>query len=254
MFFFLSKTIYFIVMPLSLVITILFFSLFIRNKVLKKRLRVIAVALLIFYSNPYFANKAMNAWEGDPTPLAEVNHDIGIVLTGVTNRNKRPLDRVYFEHGADRILHALQLYKMGKINKILISGGSGKLTNNENDIKEADELAKVLLLSGVPQKDILIERVSRNTYESAINCAKIINDLQIKNVLLITSAFHLTRAGLCFKKQNINFTPFGTDYYSYDEFENFMEKISPNSNAVNNWKIITKESAGIVVYKLMGYI
>lgn len=255
MFFFLSKTIYFIVMPLPLVITMIVFSLFIRKKILKKRLRVIAILLLIFFSNPYFANKAMNAWERAPTPIVDVeHHDLGVVLTGITNRYKRPLDRVYFEHGADRLLHTLQLYKLGKIDKILISGGSGKLIDNVDDIKEADELAKVLLLTGVPQEDILIERESRNTYESAINCAKIINSLHTDKIMLITSAFHLTRSSLCFKKQNISFTTFGTDYYSHDKLSYIDDYITPNPSAIEKWNIIIRELIGILAYKLMGYI
>jgi Ca-activated chloride channel family protein len=44
--------------------------------------------------------------------------DIGIVLTGITNLHKNPKDRTYFNKGADRIYHAVMLYKMNKINKI----------------------------------------------------------------------------------------------------------------------------------------
>jgi len=242
-------------MPLPLVITMITLSFFISKKILKKRLRIIAILLLVFFSNPYFANKAIKAWEGSPTPIADIeHHEIGIVLTGITNRYKRPLDRVYFEHGADRLLHAMQLYKLGKIDKILISGGSGKLIDNVDDIKEADELAKVLLLTGVPQEDILIERESRNTYESAVNCVKIIKNIQPNKVLLITSAFHLTRSGLCFKKQNIIFTSFGTDYYSRDELSYLDDYITPDPNAIEKWNKIIKELLGIIAYKLMGYI
>ena len=49
----------------------------------------------------------------------------------------------------------MQLYKMGRIKKILVSGGSGRLV--ETGEREADELAALLRLMGVPRKDILVE-------------------------------------------------------------------------------------------------
>jgi len=197
----------------------------------------------------------MKAWEGSPIPLTKVGHyEVGVILTGVTNRYITPNDRVYFEHGADRVLHAIQLYKMGKIDKIMISGGSGKLVNNETDIKEADELAKVLLLADIPKRKIIIENESRNTHESAVNCAKILKNESIKRVLLITSAFHIKRASLCFDKQNISFDTFSTDFYSYDNKTGIDGYFTPQPRAIENWNKIIREITGIIAYTLMGYI
>lgn len=255
MFFILSKTIYFIVMPIPLMVVLVVISFFIKTASVKRKMRFISFGMLIFFSNPFLANKVMKCWEGVPTPFEEVaHHDIGIVLTGITNRNKKPVDRVFYERGADRVLHTIQLYKLNKIDKILISGGSGKLINNENDIKEAVELSQTFLLAGIPEKDILIESDSRNTHESAVNCSKIIQEMQQGKVLLITSAFHLKRSGLCFKKENITYTPFGTDYYAHDEMHGIDEYITPKPESIQNWNMVIKEITGIAVYKLMGYV
>ncbi len=51
-------------------------------------------------------------------------HDLGIVLTGATIPNRLPNDRIYFARGADRVTHTVQLYKLGLLKKILISGGN----------------------------------------------------------------------------------------------------------------------------------
>ena len=243
-------------MPLPLVITAIVASLIVRNKVWKKRLLLAGFALFVFFSNPFLSNVAMKSWEGIPTPISELKpHDVGVVLTGITNRYKMPNDRVYMEKGADRILHAIQLYKLGLIKKIIISGGSGKLIDNSDDLKEADELKKVLLLSEIPDDDIVIENRSRNTYESAVNTCNLIS-MQYKNqsILLITSAFHIPRASACFSKQNCNITSFGTDYYSHDKGYNMDDFIVPKSSAIKNWEVMFREVIGITMYWISGYI
>ena len=254
MFFILSKTIYHLILPLPVTVMLLLVSIYLKNKIIAKKLRYIAIMALVFFSNPFIANQAMKWWEGVPTPLTTLkNHDIAIVLTGVTNRYKSPKDRVYFAHGADRVLHTIQLYKMGKISRIIISGGSGKLIKNLADLKEADELALVFKMNGVPDSDITIENSSRNTYESASNISHLESTLSRTKVLLITSGFHMRRAQACFTKQNIPTTAFRTDFYSQDNKYTLDSIIIPKPEAINQWNIIIHEILGLIMYKTMGY-
>ena len=103
-------------------------SLVLRNARWKKRLFWCSFALLLFFSNEFIANEVMRAWEIDATPYATMQEPYtwGIVLTGVTNNDQEPADRVYFSHGADRVTHTVELYKKGLIKKILITGGEGR--------------------------------------------------------------------------------------------------------------------------------
>ena len=115
-------------------------------------------------------------------------HELGIVLTGSTIPMLKPDDRVYFHRGADRVTHTVQLYKLGLIKKILISGGTGALTNV--DEPEADKFKKVMVMMGVPDGDIMIENQTRNTYESAVAVRKMLDSLQFKaDNCAVTSAF-----------------------------------------------------------------
>src|SRR5699024_6082081 len=117
------------------------------------------------FGNNFIINALFSQWEIPPTPFdaIEGQYDVGVVLTGITNMRIEPRDRVYFQKGADRILHAIELYKRGKIKKILITGGTGSLTHP--DLLEADNLVRTLQLFGVPEEDMIIENQSRNTYE-----------------------------------------------------------------------------------------
>jgi vancomycin permeability regulator SanA len=167
-FFILSKTLNYFTMLMVLICGIFLLSVILRNAKWKKRTFWIAFGFLFFFSNDFIANEVMMAWEIEATPFQNIKrrYELGIVLTGVTSGFREPADRVYFQKGADRVTHAVQLYKEGYIKKILISGGSGKLVDVV--IREADELKKAFLLMGVPEADLLIENQSRNTYESAI--------------------------------------------------------------------------------------
>ena len=208
--------------------------------------------MLFFFGNSFIANQAMLLWEEDPVPIASLGtYNTAIVLTGIADQ-KRSSDRVYFSKGADRLLHTVQLYKAGKVRKILISGGSGELIGKK--ISEADKLKGVFIYCGVNKADIILESKSRNTHESSLFTKKIIDGLGIKgNFLLVTSAFHMRRSLGCFTKAGIKTDIFPVDYYS-SELESFnpMDMI-PTEGPITNWSLLIHEITGYVVYKVMGY-
>src|SRR5688572_6929903 len=148
MFFFLSKTLSYLVMPLTIVFILLVLALVLRNTRWKKISLWTGIGLLYFFCNGFLANEAMHAWEIDTVPYADMRpHELGIVLTGATIPFRMPNDRVYFQRGADRVTHTVQLYKLGLIKKILISGGSGILLREEEP--EANKFKKAMIMMGV---------------------------------------------------------------------------------------------------------
>ncbi len=255
MFFILSKTIPYLFMPLTLIIGSLLLSYFIKSKTWSKRLKVFSLGLLIVCSNPFLINKIFKWWEVSVTPidLLTSSNTIGIVLTGVVKKEKLPHDRVYFSDGADRVTHAIQLYKAGKIKKIIISGGTGSLT--QSLLKEATQLREVFLMCSVPDTDLIIESNSRNTRESAVAVSKIIeHNFANSEFLLTTSAFHMRRSLACFRKAGVSATAFSTDFKTSDYPSQLMSSIVPSPSALNKWHILIKEILGITAYKLMGYL
>lgn len=204
-------------------------------------------------SNLWISNAIMNAWEVDPVPYEQVkHHEIGIVLTGVTSSVRLPKERVHYNKGVDRIYHALELYRLGKIDKILITGGTGKLGGSIQ--LESEKLKEYLLLAKVPEKDILIENRSRNTRENALYSKQTLDSLNITTKpLVITSAFHMRRAHGCFLKAGIDCDVFATDYYGRVGEWNPTFWLLPNMEAWTQWKVLSHEWVGYITYKLMGY-
>ncbi|HCW09255.1 MAG TPA: hypothetical protein DGG95_18010 [Cytophagales bacterium] len=254
MFFTLSKVLTFLVMPFTIVCVALVLSLFVKKSITKKRFLIFAITLLIFCGNDFITNEVMTWWEVPVTLMKDVkNYSWGIILTGVTKYDTGPRDRVYFSAGADRVTHAIQLYKMGKIKKILVSGGSGRL--NAPERTEANEIADVLLLMGVPKEDIVIEDRSRNTHESAVEVKKILEGKsKPSDCLLITSAFHMRRSAACFAKVGLPMDCFSVDFHSHKRKFTLDVLLIPSEEAFHNWQILAREWMGMVAYKLAGYI
>lgn len=253
MFFFLSKIMQYAAMPLLWIVVLLVFSLFSKKQLRKRKALAAAVMLLLFFTNPFLANEVLLAWEPGPVLMAKVgNYDAGIVLTGITEVNKSPHDRVHYNEGSERILEAVQLYKMGKIKQILISGGSGAI--KEVARTEAENLQHTALFAGVPAKAILVEQESRNTRENAQNTKALLGKQpEIQKLLLITSAFHMPRAKGCFEKVGVAVDPFPVDFHSHDRSFYLDDLLIPSVEALHRWTSLIHEWIGVVVYKVLGY-
>ncbi|REG88351.1 uncharacterized SAM-binding protein YcdF (DUF218 family) [Algoriphagus antarcticus] len=256
MFFYLSQFLSFLALPLTItIILIVIGAFFIKRKWGKQSLWA-GIILLWLFSNQFIANQAMLAWEPDFKAFSEVkNHEIGIVLTGVTNLSRTAYDRTFFNKGADRITHALQLYQEGKIKKILITGGRG--LNPVNPQSEAEVLKRFLLMTGVPEADVMIEERSKNTRENALFTEAFLQEKGIdvnQEFMLITSAFHMKRSKGCFDKVGLRTESFPTDYYSSDTKFDIPTLFFPDPYSIFIWHKLVKEWIGILVYKLVGYL
>jgi uncharacterized SAM-binding protein YcdF (DUF218 family) len=146
------------------------------------------------------------------------------------------------------------LYKLGLIGKILISGGSGRLGGEGEP--EANKFKKVMLLMGVPEEDILIENETRNTAESAIEVRKILDTLGYRETdcILITSAFHMRRSLAVYRRSGLNLQSFSTDFYGHKRVYYPDVLFIPQLEAIQKWNKLAKEWAGMIAYKIVGYI
>jgi uncharacterized SAM-binding protein YcdF (DUF218 family) len=255
MFFFLSKTVFYLVMPFTLICLCLIISFFLKNLKWKKRLRVGGIIMLLFFTNEFIANEVGRWWEIQATPFADIRHyKLAIVLTGATIDKTDPNDRVYFQRGADRVFHTVQLYKLGLIERILISGGSGSLVGASRP--EADLFKDAMIVMGVPDSVIQVENKTRNTHESAVEVKKLLSKLpyQDSDCLLVTSAFHMRRSLACYRKAGLNPTAFSTDFFSHRRDFYLDTLIVPQLDALLLWHKLVKEWIGMLAYKIAGYI
>ncbi|WP_439882047.1 YdcF family protein [Pontibacter sp. MBLB2868] len=253
MFFLLSKTLHFLLMPYIWVLLLMFLALFLRSQKWRRISLISSLVILVVLSNPFLSNEAWRAWEVEPMPVKDVvDYDVAVILTGVTSYREDVPDRIHTSKGADRFLHPLMLYRMGKIKKFFVTGGSGYILKDR--IPEADQIKKILVLAGVPATDIITESSSRNTRENAQHTAdQLRNHPEWKKVLLVTSAFHMRRAAACFKKAGVKADSFTADFYGYERRFTPDELIIPNIAAFSSWHLLIHEVSGFLIYKLLGY-
>lgn len=255
MFFILSKVLSFLIQPLNWLLILLFLAVFSRTAIWRKRFTLYSLLTFLFFTNPVIINKLYKAWEWDAIQVSEVEeYDIAIVLGGFSSPTRFPRDRVHFQKGIDRFTNALELYHQGKVKKILLTGGSNRVVGEK--VSEALVMEGFMDRIKFPEKDFITELNSKNTYENAVFTGELLDSLGLRDqsMLLITSAFHMTRAKGCFDRAGIKTTPFPTDYYSGQTTISLHSWLLPDILAFKKWNIILREWVGIMAYKVAGYI
>src|SRR5436853_3959135 len=193
-FFIISKILDSLIEPLVWIIALLIFSLLSKKPKRKRKSLITAFVLLLVFSNSFLLDEAMRAWEKPATKISDIQgtYDAGIVLSGMVTYDNS-LDRIQFNRRNDRLMQAISLYKMGKIKKIVFSGGSGSLIYTY--LKESEMVKKFLVEIGIPSEDIIIENKSNNTRENALFTKEVLDkEIPHGKFLLFTSAFHMRRA------------------------------------------------------------
>jgi uncharacterized SAM-binding protein YcdF (DUF218 family) len=90
----------------------------------------------------------------------------------------------------ERINHAVDLYRSGRVRKIILTGGQG----NSDELTEAAAARRYAVQNGVPEKDILIEETSHTTYENVVNAKQLADANGLKKVLIVSDPLHMKRA------------------------------------------------------------
>jgi uncharacterized SAM-binding protein YcdF (DUF218 family) len=269
MFYFFSKTITYLLTPAGWLITALVWAFF-RKTNRHHRLRI-GVALGIFWllGNSVLVNELAWWWEypiqaGIPK-TADSSNRVAVLLTGgmingmkeFPRSQKSQLDTARFLLGreADRAGQALYLYKIGAIQKILISGGSGTLPFQPKDVSDEGQMtAQFLITAGVRPGDIVLENKSRNTHENALFTALMLRQrFHTNQCVLITSAWHTRRAMACFQKEGVVVTPFPGNFLSRRRPLAPGEWILPKEEAFFDAYYLIREMVGYLTYWGVGY-
>lgn len=93
----------------------------------------------------------------------------------------------------ERVTTAVEAYKSGRVKKLIFTGGTNGVSNQEHDlVSEAIKMRNLAIQMGVLEKDILIEEHSNNTFENVDYVFSMLpNNIEI--ISIITSEFHLKR-------------------------------------------------------------
>lgn len=108
--------------------------------------------------------------------------------------------------GADRVWHGARLFNAGKAPLVVVSG--------TNDLASTVSL---LVDFGVPREAIAVDDESRNTYENSRFTERLLGEASVgKRILLVTSAWHMTRALGNFSQTSLEIVPAAADFKAHN--------------------------------------
>ena len=148
--------------------------------------------------------------------------------------------------GADRVWHAARLWKARKA-PIVITSGTG----------EREATVPLLRDLGIPEAEIVVEDKARNTEENAKFVETVLTTKSTKNakILLVTSARHMRRSVLMFKKYtpNLEIIPAATDYEALVRLGNGFgfDDLIPSADCLSSNSACLKEYVGYWGYRLL---
>lgn len=260
MFLFLSKLLPLVLYPLGLASLLLLVALFLLWK--RSRLAILPISLalvvLLVSSSGWFADWIVRSleWQHIPsTPLPQA--EAIVVLGGATKSNLPPRPWIEVSDEGDRVLYAAKLYREGKAPRVILSGG--RIHWRGSGTPESADMAELMGTMGVPATAILQDPTSLNTRENAVNVKKILDSQGIRQILLVTSAMHMPRSLLIFKKLGITAIPAPTDFNAtYAEEPSSLEatllSILPDADYLRQSNRALKEYLGIFIYWLRGWV
>jgi uncharacterized SAM-binding protein YcdF (DUF218 family) len=208
LYYYLSKFLTPIILPVNFIIIILLFSFFFKK--LKK----------IFYSFLFLFIFISIFPVGDFLTYHILNKNF------IDGKNSKDFDSILILGGDERrILHGFSLLKLNPNAKIIFSGGSALLFPDEKQIENDERKSfSFLIESLVKQNKIITLNQSRNTYENLVNFKKIKNESSFNKTIVVTDIWHYKRVLKISDKISLKLTPF---YYlksdnRFDIFQSYQ--------------------------------
>ncbi len=144
-----------------------------------------SLGLTVLIAAVYFFVSLLQVWN---TGRSADRQPVGaIVVLGAAQYDGRPSPQLQA-----RLDHALELWNLNLASYIVVTGGK-----QEGDrFTEAAASRKFLESSGVASDLIFEENSGTTTYASLFAVSRVVRDLEIDRVLIVSDPFHLLRAKL----------------------------------------------------------
>lgn len=155
----------------------------------------LALILLTLWSNfsVYYETRNFLFSESKDVPNLKT-----ALLLGTSKKLKNGNDNLYFNH---RISACIELFKTGKVTRILISGDNGT-----KDYNEPEDMRDELIANGIPKENITLDYAGFDTYDSALRAKEVFGQ---ESFIVVSQKFHNQRAVYIARRN-------GIDAYGYN--------------------------------------
>ena len=214
-----------------------------------RKMSLIGIFILIFCSLPIISNNYTSYLQKDYSlqDISSVDKaDAIVVLSGMISTIKND-DKLKYEFGGavDRILSGMDLFKNNKAPFLILTNGTLPWSVG---IPEGEYLKKFAIKFGIPEESILLTENVQNTDQEAKSIKKLLNTNDVE-VILVTSAFHMSRAKKVFEAANIKVIPFAVDFAGTTKKITFMDFL-PSANSFGRTSSFIREMIGRIYYNL----
>jgi len=107
----------------------------------------------------------------------------------------------------DRLKAAVELYRLGVSDTVIVSGD-----NSGEDYDEVSAMEKYCLDNGIPKEAIVRDDIGFSTYESVYNA---VVTMGYTDIIIVTQKYHLYRAVYTAKQMGAEADGYGADYRTY---------------------------------------
>jgi SanA protein len=142
--------------------------------------------------------------EGDATgEVADVPHAQVAIVPGAYVEPDGRMSTML----ADRVRGALELWRAGKVDRILVSGD-----HQSWDYDEPDTMRKQLVRDGVPPQVIFEDHAGFDTWATMVRARGI---FEARTAVVVTQGFHMPRALYLADRAGLDATGFVSDFHDY---------------------------------------
>ena len=122
-----------------------------------------------------------------------------LIVPSIAAAPNRPVAIVFGAAGdilTDRVTTGVELYKAGKVQKLLMTGDNGR-----DGYNEPEDMKQQAIAEGVPAQDIVCDYAGFRTYDSLYRARDIFG---VRSAILVTQRYHLPRALFLGKKLGLD--------------------------------------------------
>ncbi|NBO50215.1 MAG: YdcF family protein [Chitinophagia bacterium] len=242
---YLHKILPILFLPSGFIILLVLFGL------LKRKPLLIWLGLILFYlfaipvvSDTIFSYVEKGQLRKDLKNVPSA--DAIVVLGGMFNYVKTENGGMNEWGDPDRFFGGIELYKAGKASEIIFTGAKMPWAD-KNQETEGESLKNYAIDMGVPDSVIKISGLVTTTEDESKEVKKLL--LTSKNIILVTSAFHMPRAKSLFERQGFNVITYPVDSKVTLEERTIIDYL-PEADSFKRSETGIRELIGRVFYSL----
>jgi uncharacterized SAM-binding protein YcdF (DUF218 family) len=245
---YLHKVLPFIISPIALILVLLIFGLY-KNS---KKLIIIGTFFLFALSMPIVGNTLLRQVELNSVRMQPSNvpqADAIVVLSGMLNWVPAQNGLIQEWGDPDRFWGGIELMKANKAPKLIFTGG--KVPWELGQGNEGEYLKKFALLLGVPEQKIMVTPDVQNTEEESTAVSELLKEH--RDIILVTSAFHMMRAKSVFESKGLSVFAYPVDFRVFENSITLMSFL-PSPGGIGQVDLAIRELTGVTFYMLKTWL